>query len=157
MSVRLVSLCFALALWASEARSLAAIRPSPRRIPLSADVRSVQRAGVPFLCLDVHALTGKQKRHLRAVAGRLERDKQLRRVQVTDPERSISELDLQLASAELVRCKFLTVEHKSEAAEMANAMAARVDATVAQVLGHTALFYRPSIKHLIELPSVGIS
>mmetsp|Transcript_755 Transcript_755/g.1550 ORF Transcript_755/g.1550 Transcript_755/m.1550 type:complete len:132 (-) Transcript_755:396-791(-) len=103
-------------------------------------------------CCTGPSLTGKQRRHLRAVAGRLEAQQALSRMQVADPESSLFALREQLAAAELVRCKFVSVEKKSEAKQLAEVMAEQVDATVAQVLGHTALFYKPSSKRLIELP-----
>jgi RNA-binding protein len=95
-------------------------------------------------------LTGAQRRSLRAHAGRLAVDKALRYVNVADNERSRAEVDSQLEDFELVRCKF-SVAKKSEAKEMAAEMGALVGAAVAEVLGHTALLYRPSPKRLICL------
>lgn len=77
-------------------------------------------------------------------------EKALRYVNVADNERSRAEVDSQLEDFELVRCKF-SVAKKSEAKEMAAEMGALVGAAVAEVLGHTALLYRPSPKRLICL------
>ena len=95
-------------------------------------------------------LTGAQRRSLRAQAGRLAADKGLHYVNVADNERSRAEVDSQLEDFELVRCKF-SVAKKAEAKEMAAEMGALVGAAVAEVLGHTALLYRPSPKRLICL------
>jgi RNA-binding protein len=95
-------------------------------------------------------LTGGQRRSLRAHAGRLAASKQLHYVTVADVDRSAAEVETQLDAVELVRCKF-AVSKKQEAKAMANQLAAKTDAAVAEVLGHTALLYRPSGKNLIEL------
>ena len=71
-------------------------------------------------------------------------------VNVADPERSRLEVDQQLAACELVRCKF-SVTKKAEAKEMAAVLATLTGAAVAEVLGHTALLYRPSSERLIPL------
>ena len=99
------------------------------------------------------ALSGGQRRQLRAIAGRQEAAKTLRRLICTDVSRSAAELDLSLSSAELVRCKFPLVDNKREVLPLAEELAGLVDppAEVAQVLGHTALFYRRSPKRLIDL------
>lgn len=76
--------------------------------------------------------------------------KSLNYVKVADAERSCNEVDVQLASCELVRCKF-SVEKKAEAKVMAAELAELTGAAVAEVLGHTALLYRPSAKRLIKL------
>ena len=90
-------------------------------------------------------LTGKQRRQLRALAGRREAAKTLRRMQVSEPTRSAAEVDTALRDVELVRCKF-PVLHKRDVQPLAEELAGLVDppAEVAQVLGHTALLYRPA-------------
>jgi RNA-binding protein YhbY len=50
----------------------------------------------------------------------------------------------------LVRCKF-SVTKKAEAKKMAAELADMTGAAVAEVLGHTALLYRPGPKKLIRL------
>ena len=69
---------------------------------------------------------------------------------VVDNQRSRAEVDHQLEVFELVRCKF-SVAKKAEAKEMAAELGGLVGAAVAEVLGHTALLYRPSAKRLIRL------
>ena len=105
---------------------------------------SVRCAGAP------PSLTGGQRRALRAQAGRLAAEKSLHYVSVADIERSRDQVDLELTSVELVRCKF-AVKKKAEAKVMAAQLAEEVGAAVAEVLGHTALLYRPSAKRLIKL------
>ena len=109
----------------------------------------------PLTGLSVCApLTGKQRRQLRAIAGRREAAKTLRRMQVSEPARSAAEVDAALRDVELVRCKF-PVDHKRDVPPLAEELAGLVDppAVVAQVLGHTALFYRPAPKPDIVLES----
>ena len=91
------------------------------------------------------ALTGSQKRTLRSHAGRLAASKSLTYLNVADVESSRAEADVQLAAKELIRCKF-AVEKKAEAKVMAGELASLTGATVAEVLGHTALLYRPGPK-----------
>ena len=69
---------------------------------------------------------------------------------VGECERSRAEVDLQLEACELVRCKFAVMK-KAEAKEMAAEMAEMTGSAVAEVLGHTALLYRPGPKRLISL------
>lgn len=96
------------------------------------------------------ALTGAQRRRLRAHAGRQAADKTLRYVIVADVQRSADEVRQQLATSEIVRCKFSLAEKKVEAKAMAGELAALTGATVAEVIGHTALLYRPGKQQLIE-------
>ena len=95
-------------------------------------------------------LSGGQRRALRTHAGRLAAAKTLHYVQVADVARSRAEVDVQLSSNELVRCKFAVMK-KAEAKVMAAELAELTGAAVAEVLGHTALLYRPSAKRLIPL------
>ena len=95
-------------------------------------------------------LSGGQRRALRAHAGRLAAAKTLQYVQVGSIERSLVGVNEQLDRGELVRCKF-AVTKKSEAKEMAAELAGLTGAAVAEVLGHTALLYRPSKKKIISL------
>jgi RNA-binding protein YhbY len=96
------------------------------------------------------ALSGKQKSVLRSHAGRLAASKSLHYVTVAEPAASAAEVDRQLAAAELVRCKF-QVAKKAEAKVLAQELAEMCDAAVAEVLGHTALLYRPSEKRLYDI------
>ena len=77
-------------------------------------------------------------------------EKTLKYVNVADAERSREEVDVQLTSCEFVRCKF-AVDKKAEAKVVAAELATLTGAAVAEVLGHTALLYRPSAKKLIKL------
>ena len=90
--------------------------------------------------------TGRQKRELRALAGRLEQSKELRRMHCVEPSVGATELREQLAaggaSAGLVRCKFPMVEKKVEVRPLADELAELADAQVVQIIGHTALFFR---------------
>jgi RNA-binding protein YhbY len=98
------------------------------------------------------SLSGSQKRQLRATAGRLASEKLLRSVIISEPARSASALSQQLDAGELVRARFAHAESKKEAAVLAGELANLLgDVMVAQVLGHTALFYRPSSRRLVEL------
>ena len=55
-------------------------------------------------------------------------------------------------ACELVRARFPLAETKKEAAALAEELAELLEnASIAQVLGHTALFYRPSRERLISL------
>ena len=98
------------------------------------------------------ALTGAQRRFLRTHAGRLAAAKELNYVHVGDVERSRKEVDVQLAKVELVRCKMTSVMKKADAKVMAAELAERTGAAVAEVIGHTALLYRPGSKRTITLP-----
>jgi RNA-binding protein YhbY len=101
-----------------------------------------------LLCTPMAALslTGTQRRQLRAIAGRREAAKTLQRMKVVEPARSAAEVDTVLRASELVRCKF-PVLHKRDVPPLAEELAGLVDppAEVAQVLGHTALLYRPAV------------
>ena len=95
-------------------------------------------------------LSGTQRRALRAHAGRLAQAKMLNYVSVAVVERSQKEVDVQLTAVELVRCKF-AVTKKAEAKEMAAELGKITGAAVAEVIGHTALLYRPGPQRLIKL------
>ena len=139
-----------LALLALLVSSVAALTPQFRPV---ATVRPCVGALAPRAVVCACAqpqLTGGQRRQLRSLAGRQAAAKTLRYVSVASCARSRDEVDVQLASCELVRCKFI-VTKKSEAKEMAAELAELTGAAVAEVLGHTALLYRPSEKRLIPL------
>ena len=91
-------------------------------------------------------ITGRQRRELRSLAGRLEQSKELRRMHCVEPSVGATELREQLAaggaSAGLVRCKFPMVEKKVEVRPLADELAELADAQVVQIIGHTALFFR---------------
>ena len=101
------------------------------------------RTRAPRCCAPGLLLNGVQRRQLRSHAGRLAAAKTLRYVSVADVERSATEVSINLDACELVRCRF-SVLKKAEAKVMATEMASATGAAVAEVLGHTALLYRPS-------------
>ena len=128
------------------------MRPGPR------GAAAVRRAAPPRGCEGAAAdapcppaLTGAQKRSLRAHAGRLAAAKKLTYVQVAEVRATVEVVDAQLARVELVRCKFTRAEKKADARAMAGQLASLTGAAVAEVLGHTALLYRPSAKRLISI------
>lgn len=120
-------------------------------VPAAAGWLLHRAATAPRCCADgAPELTGGQRRALRSHAGRQAAAKTLHYVNVADNERSRDEVQQQLEKFELVRCKF-GVTKKAEAKLMASELALMVGAAVAEVMGHTALLYRPSAKRLIRL------
>lgn len=105
--------------------------------------------------VEAAVLTGAQRRFLRAHAGRLDSAKQLKRAIVTDVSSSAEEVATMLEANELIRCRFPTAGKKARAKDMADEMSVLVGAEVAQILGHTALLYRPSPKKTITFPTIG--
>ena len=98
-------------------------------------------------------LSGKQRRYLRAEAGRLEASKQLRRVQVMEVARSAAELSAVLEAKEMARCKFMSAAKKSDAKILAQEMSELTDSTVAQVRPPPTL--PPNVS--LSLPRVSLS
>jgi RNA-binding protein len=94
-------------------------------------------------------LTGKQARHLRGLGHSLRATVMLGRQDLSDTV--ITALDEALAAHELVKVKLQEgcLLDRREAAEQ---MAVATGSAVAQILGKTILFYRPSDKQLISLP-----
>ena len=84
-------------------------------------------------------LTGKQRRHLRALGHHLDPVVQIGHEGVNDAV--VRETDAQLNAHELIKVKVgeSSPQQRHEAAEM---LAARTQAQVAQILGRTALLYR---------------
>jgi RNA-binding protein len=95
-------------------------------------------------------LTGKQKRHLRALGHKL---KALIQIGKKDIEEAlITETNAALDHHELIKVKLLescTLD-KHEASEM---LATSCNAEVAQILGKTFLLYRPAATPVISLPA----
>lgn len=85
-------------------------------------------------------LTGKQRRHLRALGHHLDPVVQVGHEGVSDAV--VRQADQQLESHELIKVKIgeSSPQDRHQAAE---ALAQRTQARVAQVLGRTALLYRP--------------
>ena len=84
-------------------------------------------------------LTGKQRRHLRALGHHLDPVVQIGHEGVNDAV--VRETDTQLTAHELIKVKVgeSSPQERHEAAEL---LASRTQAQVAQVLGRTALLYR---------------
>lgn len=94
-------------------------------------------------------LTGKQKRHLRALGHKL---KPLIQIGKKEIENSlIIEADAALERHELIKVRLLEscLSDKHEASEM---LAEACSAEVAQILGKTFLLYRPAKKPVIIFP-----
>lgn len=85
-------------------------------------------------------LTGKQRRHLRALGHHLDPVLQVGHEGISDAV--VRQADQQLERHELIKVRIgeSSPEERHEAAEL---LAERTQARVAQVLGRTALLYRP--------------
>ena len=94
-------------------------------------------------------LSGKQKRFLRGAGHGLKPVIQVGKGEVNDA--LIRETDEALASHELIKVKILE-SCLMDRFEVAEALAERCDAEVAQVLGRTLLMYRQAKEPKIELP-----
>ena len=93
-------------------------------------------------------LTGKQRRHLRALGHHLQAVVQIGREGLSDSV--VREADRQLETHELIKVRVGEDHDRHQTAEL---LAQRCNAQLAQVLGRTALLYRPrKEKPAIELP-----
>lgn len=99
-------------------------------------------------------LTGKQKRHLRALGHKLKALIQIGKKEIEDG--LVAETSAALDHHELVKVKLLEscILDKHEAAEQ---LASQCGADIAQVLGRTFLLYRPAQAPVIKLPKTDIS
>jgi RNA-binding protein len=96
-------------------------------------------------------LTGKQRRHLRALGHHLDPVVQLGKAGLTDGV--VTAVDAVLEQHELVKVRVGT-ECPDDRNDVADALAERLGAEVAQVLGRTLLLYRRHPKEpKIKLPS----
>ena len=95
-------------------------------------------------------LTGKQKRHLRALGHKLKALIQIGKKEIE--EALITETSAALAHHELIKVKLLEscLLDKHEASSI---LAEACGAEVAQILGKTFLLYRPAETPVIVLPS----
>lgn len=95
-------------------------------------------------------LTGKQKRHLRALGHSLKPIIQIGKKEIE--EALINEVNAALDHHELVKVKLLEscMLDKHESSEM---LAKACNAQVAQILGKTFLLYRPAATPVIVLPT----
>lgn len=90
-------------------------------------------------------LTGKHNRSLRAIAGRMKLAKTLNTIQLNEvTSQSLSNIDISLASHEMVLLRMLTLDKKSAAKELGLSVAEKTNSTVVQTVGHTVLLYRPT-------------
>ena len=94
-------------------------------------------------------LTGKQKRHLRALGHKLKPLIQIGKKEIE--ESLVAEATAALEHHELIKVKLLEscMLDKHEASEL---LAAACQADVAQILGKTFLLYRPALVPVIVLP-----
>jgi RNA-binding protein len=88
----------------------------------------------------VSALTGKQRRSLRALGQRLAATLHVGHDGVTDAV--VRQADAQLEANELIKVR-VSENAPDSRYDVADALAQRTHAEVAQVLGRTALLYRP--------------
>lgn len=97
-------------------------------------------------------LTGKQKRHLRALGHKLKPLIQIGKKEIEDA--LIVEANIALDHHELLKVRILEscLLDKHEASDM---LAKACDAEVAQILGKTFLLYRPAKKPVIIFPQPG--
>ena len=95
-------------------------------------------------------LTGKQKRHLRALGHKLKTIIQIGKKEIEDA--LITETSAALDHHELIKVKLLEscMLDKHEASDM---LAGACGAEVAQILGKTFLLYRPATPPVIILPT----
>ena len=99
-------------------------------------------------------LTGRQRRHLRGLANRLQPVVFIGRHGLTDAV--LETLDQNLAAHELVKVKFVDLKDRKK--ELAAELAERTTSHLAGLIGHNALLYRPHAdedKRKIELPRSG--
>jgi RNA-binding protein len=95
-------------------------------------------------------LTGKQKRHLRALGHKL---KTLIQIGKKDIEEAlITETSAALDHHELIKVKLLE-SCTLDKHEASSTLATACDAEVAQILGKTFLLYRPAATPVITLPT----
>ena len=98
----------------------------------------------------MNALTGKQRRHLRALGHHLEPVVQVGKQGLTDAV--IAAADAALAQHELIKVRIAT-ECPDDRVDVAARLAPALDGQIAQVLGRTVLVYRRHPKEpKIQLP-----
>ena len=95
-------------------------------------------------------LTGKQKRHLRALGHKLKALIQIGKKEIE--EALIAETNAALDHHELVKVKLLE-SCSLDKHEASTALAAACGAEIAQILGKTFLLYRPAATPVITLPT----
>lgn len=95
------------------------------------------------------SLTGKQARFLRGLGHKLQPVVMIGRQEMSDDV--VAAVDESLQAHELIKIK-LQEGCLTDRRVVAEELAAKTGAAVAQVLGKTILLYRPSEKELIQLP-----
>lgn len=95
------------------------------------------------------SLTGKQARFLRGLGHKLQPVVMIGRQEMSDDV--VAAVDEALQAHELIKIK-LQEGCLTDRRVVAEELAAKTDAAVAQVLGKTILLYRPSENELIQLP-----
>ncbi len=95
------------------------------------------------------SLTGKQARFLRGLGHKLQPVVMIGRQEMSDDV--VAAVDEALQAHELIKIK-LQEGCLTDRRVVAEELAAKTGAAVAQVLGKTILLYRPSEKELIQLP-----
>ncbi|KAJ1420686.1 hypothetical protein B484DRAFT_453015 [Ochromonadaceae sp. CCMP2298] len=91
-------------------------------------------------------LSGKHRRSLRSIAGRLKRSSELSSLFFNElSDQSLKNLDDTLKSNELVRISFVKVEKKAAAKELGEKLADQTKSELVQILGHTVLLYRAAV------------
>ncbi|KAG5191507.1 hypothetical protein JKP88DRAFT_231177 [Tribonema minus] len=91
------------------------------------------------------ALSGKEKRALRALAGALKAESRLCTLQLGASLASaafVAQLRDSLRAFELVNVRSRTLAKKAECKELASSLAAETESEIVQVVGHTILLYR---------------
>src|SRR5688572_1563562 len=104
--------------------------------------------------MDDHALSGRDRRHLRSLAHALDPVVQIGAAGVTPGV--LAALDRALADHELVKVRI--ARERDERREIADALAEATRSSVAGLIGHVAVLYRPARepdRRRIELPSRG--
>lgn len=98
-------------------------------------------------------LTGKQKRHLRALGHKLKPLIQIGKKEIEDA--LVNETNMALDHHELIKVKLLEscLLDRNEASDM---LATACNAEIAQILGKTFLLYRPAENPVIMLPKTDI-
>lgn len=97
----------------------------------------------------MRTLTGKQARHLRGLGHHVEPTIMIGKDEITD--NLVQALDENLNAHELVKVK-IQRGCLLDRREVAEILAEKADAAIAQVLGNTILLYRPSEEQHIKLP-----
>eukprot|EP00640_Fibrocapsa_japonica_P006548 CAMPEP_0113943364 /NCGR_PEP_ID=MMETSP1339-20121228/23208_1 /TAXON_ID=94617 /ORGANISM="Fibrocapsa japonica" /LENGTH=174 /DNA_ID=CAMNT_0000948213 /DNA_START=29 /DNA_END=553 /DNA_ORIENTATION=+ /assembly_acc=CAM_ASM_000762 len=129
-------------------------------------------ASVPFVCvhqpsrartseynlsqlrMSAVQLSGKEKKALRSLAGQKRQKGDMHYLTLGHDEPTngfLKALDDILSAHELVSVRMANVDKKAQAKEIGETLAEKTSSGLAQVIGHSALLYRPSKKPSIDL------